>query len=227
MTLAGLTSAIRRQSRQLWRDLLSVYYANTPTWRWLKSGTLFFFGFFLWTGASVVLSIRPEWGILTYVMAYGFLLIVWGPLTHLVVVPLTIRLRRTTEHPLARSFSRNSGKINLTIFFALVLVFGAFTPSIMLLEFSPGLLGDDNTGFSGDLVCDTTGEVIDCHVANSAGIDHVTVESGGEELLRVDDPPFEMAFDRAELHETRTGKEFRVVYRDADGSQLQIQVRTV
>lgn len=227
MVLAGITDTVRGQSRQLWRDLLSVYYANTPTWRWLKSGTLFFFGFFLWTGASVVLSVRPEWGILTYVMAYGFLLIIWGPFTHLVVVPLTIRVRRTADHPVARAFSRNSGKINLTIFFALVLVFGAVTPSVMVLEFSPGLIGDGGNSASGDLVCDTTGEVIDCHVENAAGIDHVTVESGGEELARADDPPFEMTFDRAALRETRTGQEFRVIYRDADGSQLQVQVRIV
>jgi len=228
-TVAGILTRVRLAVRQSWRDLLSVYYANTPTWRWLKSGTLVFFGFFLWMGGSVLLSVQPQWGFLTYPMAYGFLLIVWGPFTHFVVVPLTIRLRRTAEHPLARTVSRNSGKVNLTIFFALVLVFGTLTPGIMMLEFSPETFGDGDPSpsVSGTLECDTGGEVITCHVDSPDGIDHVTVETGGEEIARADDPPFNVSFERAELRETRTGREFRVHFRDADGDSLRVLVRTV
>lgn len=223
--MMSMLQTVRTSLRRAWRDFLSVYYANTPTWRWLKSGALLFFGFFLWLGAAVVLSVRPEWGILTYVMAYGFLLIVWGPFTHLVVVPLTIRLRRTADHPITRAFSRNSGKINLTIFFALVVVLGAFTPSIMMLEFS-GIVGNgDGPTVSGELQCDTTGEEITCVVHGASGIDHITVESGGEVIASADQPPFEVTFDRDQLRETRTGKEFRVYYRDADSETLQVFVR--
>lgn len=212
----------------MWRDFVSVYYANTPTWRWLKSGTLVFFGFFLWMGGAVVLSVQPAWGFLTYVMAYGFLLIFWGPFTHLLVVPATIRLRRRADNPVARVISRNSGKINITIFFTLVIIVGAIAPSIMLLEFSPGLLdGDGSPTASGDLDCVTTGDPITCTVTNPSGIDHVVVESGGTELARDSDPPFEVTFDRADLRETRTGLEFRVYYRDADGTDLQVLVRTI
>ena len=212
----------------MWRDFVSVYYANTPTWRWLKSGALVFFGFFLWMGGAVLLSVRPEWGVLTYIMAYGFLLLVWGPFTHLVVVPMTIRVRRHADHPVARAISRNSGKINLTIFFTLVIIFGTVTPAFMMLEFSPGIVGGgDSPSVSGDLNCDTTGDVITCSVSGASGIDHLTVESGGQEIARADEPPFDVSFDREGLRETRTGKEFRVQFRDADGEVLQVFVRTV
>lgn len=211
----------------MWRDLLSVYYANTPTWRWLKSGALVFLGFFVWTGSSVLLSVGVELGILTYTMAYGFLLIVWGPFTHLVVVPVTIRLRRTASHPALRWFSQNSGKVNLSIFFALVIIFGAVTPSIMMLEFSSSLPGGSTSSFSGELVCNTGEEVVTCHVENAEGIDSVEVRSGGETVRTVDSEPFEFEIPLSEIGQTRTGQEFRVLYYDADGEILHREIRTV
>jgi hypothetical protein len=80
------TRGARRILRQAWADLLSVYYANTPVWRWLKSGGLVLFGLAVWSGANVLYSYVPEWEGLTYVMAYGFLVIIWGLLTHFLVV---------------------------------------------------------------------------------------------------------------------------------------------
>ena len=229
MTEAGSNDqGIRWYAGQAWRDLLSVYYANTPTWRWLKSGALVFMAFFLWTGSSVVLSVQPGWTPLYYTMAYGFLLLVWGPLTHLLVVPLTIRLRRTAQHPVTRTFARNSGKINLAIFFALVAVFGTLTPGIMLLEFSPT---DDGGGggeiaASGDVVCEFEDPII-CRVEDARGIDHVVVTSGGEVVATDGDPPFEVTFERADLAETRTGSEFRVEFRNENDETVRRFVRTV
>jgi len=49
-------SFVRRVLIQAWRDLLSVYYANTPIWRLFKSAGLLFFGFFCWSASSLVLS---------------------------------------------------------------------------------------------------------------------------------------------------------------------------
>lgn len=212
--------------RQFWRDLLSVYYANTPTWRWLKSGALFFFGMFLWTSGAVLLSVRPEWTLLHYVMAYGFLLLVWGPFTHFVVVPVAIRWRRTGTHPIQRVFARNSGKINLTVFFALVVLLGAFTPGIMMFEFGPiGEPGAEDAG--GELVCDVGEELVTCQVENPRGIDHVVAHSGGEEVARAEEPPFAFEVNRADLEETRTGKQFTVDYRDEDGETLRRFVQHV
>lgn len=217
--------SIRWYGRQMWRDLLSVYYANTPVWRWLKSGALVFLGFFLWMGGSVLLAVKPEWTFLHYAMAYGFLLIAWGPFTHFVVVPLTIRLRRTSEHPVARTFARNSGKLNLTIFFTLVVIFGALTPGIMMLEFSPptgGTAGD----VRGNVVCDAN-DVITCQVENARGFDHVVVTSGGDVLATASEPPYEFVVHREDLTETRTGREFRVDLRDEHGETLRRHVERV
>ena len=212
---------------QMWRDLLSVYYANTPIWRWLKSGALVFLGLSLWTGGAVVLSVRPEWELLTYVIAYGFLLLFWGPFTHFVVVPLTIRLRRTATHPVARAFSRNSGKLNLAIFFTLVLVLGTVTPAIMMLEFAP-LPGDgDSVEIRGELQCEVEDDLVSCHVVGAQGIDHVVATSGGEEIAIADEPPFELEFHTDEVQETRTGQEFTVDFRDEDGETIRRHVRTI
>ncbi|MFC4541896.1 hypothetical protein ACFO5R_08135 [Halosolutus amylolyticus] len=211
---------------RLWRDLLSVYYANTPIWRWLKSGALVFFGFFAWMSGTVLLSVRPEWGFLTYVMAYGFLLLFWGPFTHFVVVPVSIRLRRTAEHPTVRAVNRHAGKINLSIFFTLVLVFGTFTPGIMMFEFDPGLGDGEQDDVRGTLVCDVDDDVVSCHVDGAQGIDHVVATSGGEVVATVDEPPFAFEVHTDELQETRTGNELVVEYRDESGELLRRQVRT-
>ncbi len=210
-----------------WRDLKSVYYANTPNWRWLKSGALIFLGFFAWTGGAVLLSVRPDWTFLHFVISYGFLLLIWGPLTHFLIVPLSIRVRRTAEHPLARTLSRNAGKINLTIFFALVVVLGVLTPGFMMLEFAP-LPGDgDRVDVRGELVCDVEDDLISCQVEGAQGFDHVVVTSGGEVVATADEPPYAFEVHRDDLDETRTGHQFAVDYRSEDGDTLRRHVRTV
>ncbi|MFT4884065.1 MAG: hypothetical protein ACI8U4_001578 [Natronomonas sp.] len=223
----GSFPSLRGMTRQAWRDLLSVYYANTPVWRWLKSGGLLLFGLAVWSGANVLLSYVPEWGFLTYVMAYGFLLIVWGPLTHFLVVPGIIRLRRTAGGPVGRFFARHGSKINLSVFLALVVVVGTLAPSVMMLEFSGGLSDSDGGDVSADLVCDRGPETIECHLEDAEGFDHVVVTSGGERLARVDEPPYAFTVQRDELAQTRTGAEFVVELRDEDGNTLRRFVRTV
>ena len=225
--IGGIPTRLRAIVRQGWRDLLSVYYANTPVWRWLKSAALLFLGFFAWTGGAVVLSVKPEWTFLHYVMSYGFLLIVWGPFTHFLVVPLSIRLRRTAQHPVARKFSRNAGKINLTIFFTLVIAIGAMTPAVMMLDF--GFVAGEGTGdtVSGDLVCDVGEELVSCEIQDPAGFDRVVVTSGEETIVTVDEPPYAFEFEQSELVETRTGLEYRVELQDEDGDTLRRFVRTI
>jgi len=224
--LTTISATIRDVLTQFWRDVLSIYYANTPTWRWLKSGALVFLGFFAWMSGSVLLSVEPAWGFLTYLMAYGFLLIAWGPFTHLVVVPLTIRLRRTAEHPAARWVSRNSGKVNLSIFFTLVIVLGTVTPPIMMMEFSPEFSDSGGESFDGDLVCDDGEELISCQVEQPEGFDTIEITTGGETIMTVDGPPFEFEIPRTDIAETRTGREFTVLYRN-DGEIVNRQIHRV
>ncbi len=221
-----MTSTVRRYARQAWRDLLSVYYANTPIWRWLKSGALVFFGFGLWAASAVVHSVT-EWTVMLYLMAYGILLIFWGPFTHFVVVPVTIRLRRNATSQVGRIFSRNSGKINLTVFFVCVFVLATFVPGLMMLEFTTPFTGDGQPTASGELVCDPGEEVVTCEIVDAQNIDHVVVLSGGETLKTVEAQPFEFELQREELTETRTGLRFEVEFRDSDGTTLQRLVERV
>ena len=222
----GITETGRWYIRQMWRDLLSVYYANTPVWRWLKSGALVFLGFFCWTGGSVLLSVRPDWGVLTYVMAYGFVLIGWGPFTHFLVVPLILRLRRSGKRPITRTVARHGGKINLTIFFTIVLLLGTFTPGVMVLDFAP-IVPDSGNEVRGDLVCDVAADIVTCTVENAQGIDHIVVTSGEETITTVHDPPYAFEIHVAELTEVRTGYEYVVEAKNEDGETVRRWIRTV
>ena len=208
---------------QMWRDLLSVYYANSMIWRWLKSGALLFLGFCVWAGASVVLSVQPSWTFLYFVMAYGFLLILWGPLTHFLLVPGVLRLRRTASHPVSRLVARHGGKINLSIFFLLVVLLAMYPPGAMMLEFAPPAL-EDNEPRSGAWLCDEPADgEITCQVHEPSGIDHVIVRSDGEEIARADDPPFKVTLSTDALADD--GR-YVVEYRDAGGDLLRRFTRT-
>lgn len=213
---------------QAWRDFLSVYYANTPIWRWIKSGALLFMGLFLWTGGNVLYSYRPDWGALRYVMAYGFVLVAWGPLTHFVVVPLAIRLRRTAEQPWVRRLARQASKLNFSIFLVVVVVIGALAPGVMLLEFSPGTDGSAGGSVTAEVACETAGDPITCRVEVTEGeVDRVTVTTGGETIRTADRPPYRFELERSELADSGVGKQFVVELLDAEGNTVRRFVRTV
>lgn len=212
--------------RRLWRDALSIYYANTPTWRWLKGGTLVLFGLFCWSAANVLRSYRPEWALLTYVMAYGVVLIVWGPLTHLVLLPMIITLRRRGVGGRWRPVLRHVTKINLTVFFAIVLVLGTLAPGAMVLDFSGALEGAGDGGdVEADLVCERVDSAVQCEIDDAGGVDHVVVFSGGDRLRTLEHPPFRFEVALSELESTVTGRDLTVELRDADGDTLRRYVR--
>ena len=225
-TRASNPSYPRRVLRQAWRDTLSVYYANTPIWRLAKSAGLLVFGLFCWSAANLLLSYRPDWTVLRYVIAYGFVLVLWGPLTHLVFVPFVIRLRRTGTHPAARWLSRNGSKANLSVFFAIVLVLGTFPVGPMILDFQPAFDEDRQPDVDPDLVCVKDGELIRCHLSPPDGVDHVVVTSGGTELRVVEEPPFEFELREDELESVVGQKQFGVELRDEDGDRLRGYTRT-
>lgn len=208
--------------RQAWRDLLSIYYANTPVWRLMKSAGLLLFGFFCWSASSLLLAYRPEWTILSYTMAYGFVLIFWGPLTHLVVVPLVIRLRRTAEGPIPRAIARHGSKINLSVFFAIVLVLGTAPISPMLLDFQSPFQDDAQPDISTDLVCSESDGVVECYLTNPSGVDHIVVTSGETVVTTVDDPTAEFEFRVDDLEEVMGQHEYVVELRDEDGDRLAV-----
>lgn len=226
MIHATVTSTVRGYARQGWRDLLSLYYANRPIWRWLKSGALLFLGIGAWAASAVVYSVT-DWFVFRYVMAYGFLLIFWGPFTHMVLVPLTIRLRRNARSTAGRIFAFNSGKLNFAIFFACLFVLATFLPGLMMLEFSPDLGGGGQPEVSGELFCNPGEEVVSCEVADPQGVDHVVVTSGDERIRTVEDEPFTFELERGDLAETGQGLRFEVELRDAEGNTLRRFVERV
>jgi len=213
-------------ARQAWRDFLSVYYANTPVWRWLKSGALVFLGLFMWMGGNVLLAYWIDATALRYAIAYGFVLIAWGPLTHILVVPAVIRLRRTAENPAVRRIARHGSKVNFATFLLLVAVAGTLAPGVMLLDFSSGF-GTGGGDVTADLVCDTGGDPITCELEASEGVDHVVFLAGGDEIDRSDEPPYAVSAPRGALSEGPSGSQFVIELRDSNGETLRRFIRTV
>ncbi len=203
----------------MWRDARSVYYANTTIWRFLKSLALVFLGLFVWVGSNLILSYRADWWPLYYAMAYGFVLLVWGPLTHFVVVPLVIRLRRSGAGGLKRWVGRHGSKANLAVFFTIVLVLGTAPLGVMTFDFtlpSGGGASDVNP----QLQCTKSGGTVHCHLSSSQGIDSVVITSGGEELNRVSEPPFDFNVEISEMAAQRGDRQFIVELHDANGDVI-------
>ena len=214
----------RRVVRSGWNDLLSIYYANTTPWKVLKVGALVALGLFLWSGANLLLSYRPDWGVLYYVMAYGFVVLVWGPVTHLVFVPFVIRCRRSGRGGPWRWLARHGSKANLTVFLLVVLVLGTFPVGPMTFEFQVPT-GDDGTSVNPDLQCTRAGGVIHCHLSDARGVDSVAVLSGGEELQVIEEPPFDFDLEEADLATVNGDRQFTVEIRDGDGTVLRRFIR--
>lgn len=217
---------LRSVLRGLWRDVLSIYYANTPAWRWLKAGTLVLFGFFCWSAGGVLLSYRPDWGVLTYVMAYGMVLIVWGPLTHLVILPAVIALRRRGATGRATVLLHHVSKLNLTVFFLIVLALGTAAPGVMMLDFSWALDGDaQSPDVDAELVCTRDESTVACHLEESESVDRAVVITGDRTLRTLREPPFAFEVPLGELESTVGGRDLVVELRDGDGDLLRRFVR--
>lgn len=209
-----------------WSTLKTVYYANSLSWRVLKSGALVFFGFFLWASSNVLYAYNPEWTILRYPMAYGFLLVGYGPVHHFVVLPLALRWRR-------RSGTRcRVGKrlpnAMLAVFLAAVVVLGTVPVGPVVVDFRSSLEGA-GADVSPDLLCVKTtaddGTAVHCHLTESRGIDRVVVESGDSRLVVDDEPPFEFTVHERELESVMGEKRFTVVLLDEDGELVRQYTR--
>lgn len=227
-SLGSPLAAGRRVVRNGWRMIKSIYYANSPSWRVLKSGALVFLGFFLWAGSNVLYSYNQDLAILRFTMAYGFALLLYGPVHHLVVLPLALRWRRGGSDARAR-LGRRLPNAMLTIFLVAVLVLGAFPAGPVMVDFRGTLEAGGTPDVSPDLLCvkgagenDTS---IHCHLTESRGIDRVAVVSGDQQLVVDDEPPFEFTIRESELEEVVGQKQFTVQLLDADGNLIRQYTR--
>jgi len=215
----------RRSIRSAWNDLKSVYYANTPIWRLIKSGALIALGLFAWSGSNLLLSYRQDWRFLYYPMAYGFVLLLWGPLTHLVIVPTVIKLRRSGRGGVGQWFSRHGSKANLTVFLLIVLALGTAPLGVMTFEFQVPA-GDGGTeDVNPQLQCTRSGGTIHCHLSDSRGVDGVVVSTAGEELATYDEGPYDFDLEVSELRRVNGAPQFTVDLRDEEGNTIRRYIR--
>ncbi|WP_115865503.1 hypothetical protein [Halorussus litoreus] len=218
----------RRAVRNAWNTLRTVYYANSVAWRALKSGALVFFGFFLWSASNILLSYQPSWTFLHYSMAYGFVVLIYGPVHHAVVIPLAVRWRR--RGGLRTRIGRKLPNAGLAVFLAVVVLLGTFPSGPMVFDFGSAL-DEAGADVNPDLLCTKSGEAgeqsVHCHLTESDSIASVTVESGGKTIHTDDSPPFEFTVREDELTAVTDQKQFQVVLRDEDGNMIRRYTRTL
>lgn len=225
------TAALRRVLADGWRTLVTVYYANSFSWRVFKSGALVFLGFSLWSSSNLLLSYQRSWQILYYVMAYGFVLIPYGPFHHLLVIPVHLRLRRRGQR-LSLGSHWHLPNLSLTVFLVIVVLLGTFPGAVgpMTFDFDSPLAAS-GVDVNPDLAC--TKSTVDgqaavhCHLTEAEGIDAIAVESGGERVLIDEQPPFEFTVREGQLTEVVGDKQFQVVLLDENGSALRRYTRTL
>lgn len=219
----------RRTARGAWNTLLTVYYANSFSWRVLKSGALFFLGFFLWAGSNVLLSYLPGITVLRYTMSYGFVLVLYGPFHHLVVIPVYQRFRRQGRH-VTLGGHLHLPNLSLGVFLALVIVLGTYPVGPMTINFQSSLDGA-SADVTPDLVCvkhtETNGTSVHCHLTESEGVDRAVVASGDRTLVTDGTPPFEFTIQGDELQAVTGTKRFRVDLLAEDGTLVRRYTRSL
>jgi hypothetical protein len=215
----------RESLRSAWRSTKTVYYANSVSWRVLKSGALLFMGFFLWSSSNLLLSYQPTWTWLRYPMAYGFVLVWYGPVHHVVVIPLSLRLRKRVD-----DWSRVGRRLPtsmLVLFLVAVVVLGTFPAGPMTFEFGGG--GGGAADIDPVLTCSksTDAGTVHCHLEGASAIDQVVVESGGDRLAVDREAPFEFTVETSGMTEVAGQKQFQVVMQDENGNTIRRYTRTV
>ncbi len=230
-SIGAPTAAIGRAIGEGWRTFVTVYYANSFSWRVFKSGALVFLGFSLWSSANLLLSYQRSWHLLHYVMAYGFVLIPYGPFHHLVVIPVYLRLRRQGQQ-LSLGGHLHLPNLSLAVFLVIVVVLGTVPGAVGAMSFDfDAPLAASGVDVNPDLAC-TKSTVEDqvaahCHLTEAGGIDAIAVESGGQRVLVDEQPPFEFTVREGQLTEVVGNKQFQVVLLDEKGNELRRYTRTL
>lgn len=215
---AGIGTSLAAAVSRAWSTVKTVYWANSPSWRVLKSGALVFLGFFVWAGSNILYSYNSSLEALHYPMAYGFLLIGYGPVHHLVVIPLALKWRRSEG--LRSTLGKRMPNGLLALFLAAIVVLGTFPMGVMTVDFQ-SQIGDGSPDIDPELSCvKTTGEDarVDCELESDDGVGRIVVNSGGETLRTVDDPPYEFSIAEREIESVAGERQFTVRLEDEDGN---------
>ncbi|MFB6268809.1 MAG: hypothetical protein ABEH83_02615 [Halobacterium sp.] len=212
----GALAGVERAVGNAWGVVKTVYYANSVSWRALKSGGLLFFGFFLWAGSNVLRS-YTGWAVLDYTAAYGFIVLWYGPVHHVVVIPLALKWRRSAG--LRQRVGMRLPNAMLAVFLVGVLVLGTFPAGPVIVDFDSAIGSAEGAQVQPDLACleNAAGDSVDCEVRNPSAVDRVVVTSSGEDVRVLDSPPFEFTVDASEVRETMGQKQFTVHLYEADG----------
>ena len=210
--------------RKAWQLIKSVYYANPLPWRLLKSAALLFAGLFFWAGSNLMASYRPDWQWLYVTMAYGLLLIPFGPLTHMVLLPYGLPwLRRRPRGTVLHWLGKKLTQTNLTIFFLLVVIFAWWKPAFMVFDFQSVAVGRESSSIEPVLTCTRMPERdegwIECDLEETGSfVGTVRVTSGESDLVIVHDPPYTFQIQEEKMETVVGRQEFRVELRDSTGT---------
>lgn len=229
-----LSAKLHRQGQRLWRFIKSLYYASTPSWQLLKSGALFFFGFFCWAVGNLLHAFLPGVYWPNLLIVYGALLFWFGPLTHLVLVPHVIPwLRRQRQHHVLYWLGGHFTVTMLTLFFATVGLLSVNPPDFMVMDVRGR---SSNTTLQAttepaaqlpELHCERKNLQISCtltHLPHT--VTRIEVSSGPHRLLTISAQQPTFMLSESNLVEVLGAREFRVTLYDGHGQQLRAFVRT-
>ncbi len=221
------------RGQRLWRFIKSIYYASTPSWQLLKSGALFFFGFFCWAIGNLLHSYLPDVYWPNLLITYGALLFWFGPLTHLVFVPRLIPwLRRQRRHRTLHWLGGHFTVSMFTLFFSAVVLLSLDPPDFMVLDVRGRLhsaavqAAAEPAAQLPELHCQRAAGRITCTLTHvPATVARIEVSSGTRRLLQLEQQEHTFTLAEQDLAEVLGQREFRVTLYDTQGRQLREFVR--
>lgn len=212
--------------KKAWNVLKTVYSYNSLPWRILKSGGLVVFGFFNLMASNLLYSYNPNWDFLYLFMSYGALLILYGPIHHLVVIPGTINLGKYNWARKLKIPSRGH-QVMLILFFLAVIYFSLFPLNIMTFDLSAVELGS-TADIDPEVSCwrvEKGSSTIQCEVSDEPGIAKVVVNHNGETILSVKNPPYRFTVDENDLKTVVGQKSFYIIPKDKNNQMLRRYVQ--
>ncbi len=216
--------------KSLWLAYKALYYASTPSWRFMKSGALFLFGFFCWSAGNLLLSYEPSWTWVQFIAAYGFLVIIWGPTTHLLLVPIvTPYMRRCFDSNPGKWLAKHLSLVNFLVFMVHVILFGLYPPEHVLFEFGTIASSNPEVDVNPTLDCGRNRDAarLTCTVSPGDGIGRLEIETAGKPLSRLDEAPWTFTLREQDLARVVGQQQFEVLVMTPGGNVIRSYTKYV